>query len=183
MPCGHGPGLLSELVLLLFSCQVVFASLWPHGLQPARPPYPSPSPRACPSSFPLSEWCHPTISSSDVLFCPTQSFPASGSFPMSGFFAARGQSIGALASASVLPMTIQDWFLLGRTGLISLLSKGLKSILQHHNLKVSIIWHSAFFMVQLSCSYMTTGKAIVLAIWTSVSKVMSLFFNMLYRFV
>ena len=177
MPCGHGPGLLSELVLLLFSCQVVFASLWPHGLQPARPPYPSPSPRACPSSFPLSEWCHPTISSSDVLFCPTQSFPASGSFPMSGFFAARGQSIGALASASVLPMTIQDWFPLGLTGLISLLSKGLPGVFSSTNKKASILWCSAFFMVQLSHSYMTTGKTIALTRQTFVRNAMSLFFN------
>ena len=159
MPCGHGPGLLSELVLLLFSCQVVFAFLWPHGLQPARPPYPSPSPRACPSSCSLSRCCHPTISSSVALFsfCPTQSFPASGSFPMSGFFAACGQSIGASALVSVLPMNIQDWFPLGLISLI-LLSKGLPRVFSNINSKASILWCLDFFMVQLSHLHMTTGK-------------------------
>ena len=85
-----------------------------------------------------------------------QSFPASGSFPMSQFFPSGGQSIGV--SASALPMNIQDWFLLGLTGLISLLSKWLKSLLQHHRSKASILLCSAFFMVQLSHPYMTTGK-------------------------
>ena len=99
-------------------------------------------------SFPLSQWCHPTISSSVIPFSSClQSFPASGSFPTSQFLASGGQSIGALASASVLPMNIQDWFPLGLTGLISLQSKELKSLLQHHSSKASILWHSAFFMV------------------------------------
>ena len=86
--------------LLLFSCPIVFESLWPHGLQHARPPCPSPSPRVCPSSCPLNWWYHPTISSSAALFsfC-LQSFPASGSFPMSWLFTSGGQSIGASASA------------------------------------------------------------------------------------
>ena len=107
-----------------FSHSVVSDSLWPHGLQHARPPYPSPTPGVYSNPCPLSRWCHPTISSSVIPFssCP-QSFPASGSFQMSQFFSSCGQSIGFSASASVLPMTIQDRFPLGWTGWISLLSE------------------------------------------------------------
>ena len=104
-----------------FSRSVVSDSLWPYGLQHARLPCPSSSPRACSNSCPLSWWCHPTISSSVVPFSSClQSFPASGSFPMSHFLASGGQSIRASASASVLLMSIQGWFPLGLTGLISL---------------------------------------------------------------
>ena len=96
----------------------------PHGLQHARLPCPSPTPRACSNSCPSSWWCYSTILTSVVPFASClQSFPASGSFPMSQFFASSGQSIGTSASASVLPMKIQDWFPLGLTGLISLQSK------------------------------------------------------------
>ena len=145
-------------------CSVAQACLtmWPHGLQDARLPYPSPSPRACSNSLPLSQWCHPTISSSVIAFssCP-QSFPASGSFQMSQLFASGDQSIGALASASVLPMNIQDWFSLGLTGFYLLVvQRTLKSLLQHHSSKASILRRS-FFIVQLSHPYMTTGKTIV----------------------
>ena len=100
-------------------------SLWPHGLQHARTPCPSPIPRVYSNSCPLSQWCHPTISSSSVIPFSSclQSFPASGSYPMSQFFASGGQSIAVSASLSVLPMNIQDWFPLGWTGWISLLSK------------------------------------------------------------
>ena len=107
-----------------FSSSVMSDSLWPHGLQQARPPCPSPTPRVYPNSCPLGQWCHPTISSSFVSFssCP-QSFPTSGSFQMSQFFASGGQSIGISASTSVLAMNIQDWFLLEWTGLISVQSK------------------------------------------------------------
>ena len=107
-----------------FSCSVVSGSLRPHGLQHARLPCPSPIPRAYSNLCPQSLWCYPTISSSVILFssCP-QSFPASGSFQMSQFFALGGQSIGV--STTVLPMNIQDWFPLGLTDFISLLSKGL----------------------------------------------------------
>ena len=105
----------------------------------------------------------------------TQSFPALGSFQMSQLFASGGQIIGVSASPSVLPMNTQDSFPLGWTGWISLLSKGLKSRLQHHSSKASILWHSAFFIVQLSHSYMTTGKTITLTGWTFVDKVMSAF--------
>ena len=109
-----------------FSCSVVSDSLWPHELQHARPPCPSPTPRVYPNPYPLSCWCHPTISSSVVPFSSClQSFPASGSFLMSQSFASGGQSIGVSASASVLPMHTQDWFPLGLTGFISLQSKGL----------------------------------------------------------
>ena len=104
-------------------------SLWPHGLPHARLPCPSPTPRACSNSCPLSWWCHPTISSSVVPFSShIQSFPALGSFPMSQFFASGGQSIGASASASVLPMNTQDWSPLGWTGWIFLRSKGLSRV-------------------------------------------------------
>ena len=114
------------LLLLFFSLLVLSNSLWPHGLWHARLPRTSPSPGACSNSC-LSQWCHPTISSSVIPFSSClQSFPASGSFPMSQFFVSGGQSIGA--SASVLPMSIQDWFPLGLTGLISLQSKELSRV-------------------------------------------------------
>ena len=135
-----------------------------HELQHARPPCPLPTPGVYSNSCPLSQWWHPTISSSVVPFSSRlQSFPASGSFQMSQFSTSVGQSIGVSASASVLPMNIQDWFPLGWTGWISLLSKGtLKSRLQHHSSKASILQCSAFFTVQLSHPYMTTGKTIAL---------------------
>ena len=102
------------------------SSLRPHGLQHTRPPCPSPIPGVYSNSSPLSRWCHPTISSSVVPFSShLQSFPESGSFPMSQFFTSGGQSIGVSASASILPVNVQDWFPLGWTGLISLWSKGL----------------------------------------------------------
>ena len=108
-----------------FSC-----SLWPHGLQHARPPCPSPTPGVYSNSHPLSRWCHPIISSSVIPFSfHPQSFWASGSFPMSQFFTSGGQSIRVSASASVLPINIQDWLPLGWTGWItSLLSKGLSRV-------------------------------------------------------
>ena len=117
------------LCSLQFSCSVVSDSLWPHGLQHTRPPCPSPTPRVYSNSCPLSRWCHPTTSSSVVPFSSCfQSFPASGSFKMSQLFASGGQSTGALASVSVLPMNTQGLFPLRLTGLISLLSKGLSRV-------------------------------------------------------
>ena len=159
-------------------------SLQPHGQQDARLRSPSPSPGACSNSCPLSQWCYPTVSSSVAHFssCP-QSFPALGSFPMSQLFTWGGQSIESWASTSVPPMNIKSWFPLGLTGLISLLSKGLSSLLQHHSLKASILWHSAFLNVQLSHPCVTTGKTIALTILTFVDKMMSLLFHMLSRFV
>ena len=109
--------------------QVVSNSLWPHGLQHARLPCPSPTPEAWSNSCPSSWWCHPTVSSSGVPFTShLQSFPATGSIPMNQFFASGGQSIGVSASASVLPVNIQDWFPLGWTDLISSQSKGLSRV-------------------------------------------------------
>ena len=124
------PGLhdFDHVLWLLFNRSVMSDYLGPHGLQHIRLPYPSPFPRACSNSCPLSWWCHPTISSSDVPFSSClQSFPASGSFPMSQLFTLGGQSTAESASASVLSMTIQGWFPLGLTCLI-LQSKGLSSL-------------------------------------------------------
>ena len=120
---------LCSLHLLVFSHSIVFDSLWPHEPQHARLPYPSLSPGVCPDSCPLSQWCHPTISSSLAPFssCP-QSFLAPGFFPMSRLFTSGGQSIGASTSASVLSITIQGWFPFRLTGLISLLPKGLSRV-------------------------------------------------------
>ena len=115
--------------VIQFNHSVVSNSLQLHGLWHTRLPCPSPSPGACSNSCPSSWWCHPTISSSVVPFSYClQSFPASGSFPRSQFFSSGGQSIGVLASESILPMNIQDWFPLGLTGLISLESKGLSRV-------------------------------------------------------
>ena len=147
-----------------FSHSVASNSLRPHEPQHARPPCPTPTPRACPNLCPLSWWCHPTISSSVVPFSSClQSFPASGSFPMSQFFTSGGQSIGT--SVSVLPMNIQDWFPLGWTGWISLQSKGLSRVFSNTTVQkhqfFSFHFHQ-FFIVQLSHPYMTTGKTIAL---------------------
>ena len=138
-----------------FGHSVMSHSLQPYRLQHARLPCPWPTPRACSNSSPLSQWCHPAISSSVVPFSSClQSFPASDLFKMSQFFASGGQSIGASVSASVLPMNIQDWFPLGLTTV----QGTLKSLLQHHSSKSSILQRSAFFTAQLSHPYMTTGK-------------------------
>ena len=123
----------------------------------------------------IESWYHPTISSSVTLFSSLQPFLASGSFPISQLFSSGGQSIGASASASVLLLNIQGWFPLGLTHLISLLSKTLKSLLQHTISKASILWHSAFFMVQLSHPNMINGKTIA---FNFLSKVMFLLLNM-----
>ena len=129
-----------------FSHSVVSDSLRPHGLQHARLPCASPTPGACSNSCPSSQWCHPTISSSVVTFFSClQSFPASGSFPVSQFFASGGQSIGVSASASVLPMNIEDWFPLGLTDWISLQSKGLSRIFSN-----TTVQKHQFFSTQLS---------------------------------
>ena len=141
--------------LLLFSCSVMSDSLRPHGLQHARLPYPLLSPRVCSDSCPSSQWCHPTISSFVTSYssCP-QSFPASGSFPMSQFFASGGQRIAASALASVFPMSIRGRFPLGLTGLISLLSKGLSRVFSS-----TTIGKHPFFSTQPSLyPNTTTGK-------------------------
>jgi len=151
-------------------------SLQPHSQQYTRLPSPSPTPGAGSNSCPSSWWCHPTISSSVIPFSSClQSFPASGSFPMSQFFSSSGQSIGVSASASVLPIEYSG-LISFRIDWLDLLSVPgtLKSLLQHRSSKASILQCSAFFMVQLPHPYMTTGKTIALTGWTFVSKVMSL---------
>ena len=121
--------LLARLYYVHFSCSVMSDSLWPHRLQHTRLPCLSPTPKTYPNSCPSSSWSHPTTSSSVIPFSSClQSFPASESFLRSQFFASGGQSIGVSASASVLPMNIQDWFPLEWTGLISLQSKGLSRV-------------------------------------------------------
>ena len=148
----------------------------------AKPPCPSPTPGVYSNSCPLSRWCHPAISSSVVPFSScSQSLPASGSFPMSQLFVWGGWSIGVSASASVLPMNTQDWSPLGWTDWR--VQGTLKSLLQHHSSKASVLQHSVFLTVHLSHPYMTTGKTITLTRWTFVGKVMSVFFNMLSRLV
>ena len=127
-----------------FTHSVVSDFLQPHGLQYARLPCPSPTPKVCSDSCPLSRWCHPTISSSVIPFSSClQSFPASGSFLVSQFFATGGQSFGVSASTSVLPMNIQDWFPLGLTDLLAFQGT-LRSLLQHYSSKGSVLWCSAF---------------------------------------
>ena len=129
-----------------FSHSVMSDSLWPHELQHAKPPCPSPTPRVYPDSCPLSRWCHPTISSSVVsLFSCLQSFQTSGSFQMSQLFISGGQSIGVSASVSVPPMNTQDWSPLGWTGCISLQSKGLSRVFSN-----TTVQKHQFFSAQLS---------------------------------
>ena len=147
-----------------FSLSVVSDFWWPHGLQHTRPPCPSPTPGVYSNSCPSSWWCHSTISSSVIPFSSClQSFPASGSFPMSQFLASGSQSIGVSASASVLPVNIQDWISSRMDWLDLLAVQGtFKSLLQHHSSEASILLCSAFFIVQLSHPYMNTGKNIAL---------------------
>ena len=173
---------LFPLLLLLCSCSVVSNSLRPHGLQHARPPCPSPSPGVCPSSCSLHWWCCPATSSSKALysFCP-QSFPASGTFPMSRLFTSDDQNTGASASASVLPVNIQGWSPLRLTGLISLLSTGLSGVFSSTTVqKHQFFGFLLFLMVQLSQPHMTTRKTIASTMWTFVGRVMSLLFNTVY---
>ena len=129
-----------------FSHSVMSDSLWPHGLEHARLPCPSLSPRVCSNSCPLSQWCHPIILSSLIPFSSClQCFPVSQSFPMSRIFPSDGQSIEASASELVLPLNIQGWFPLGLTGLISLLSKGLSRVFAN-----TTVQKHQFFRFQLS---------------------------------
>ena len=126
--------------LFLSACSLVSDSWQPHGLQHARPPCPSPTPRVYPNSWPLSRWFHPTIASSVVPFSSRpQSFPTSGSFPISQLFTSGGQSIGVSALALVFPMNTQDWSPLGWTGCISLQSKGLSPTPQLKSINSSVL--------------------------------------------
>ena len=156
---------LKMLFLLdqIFSLNWIFSSvqssnsvmsdyLWPHGLQHTRLPCPSPTLRACSNSCPLSQWCNLTISSSVVPFSShLQSFPASGSFSTSQFFTSGGQSIRVSASASILPVNIQDWFLLGLTSFISFQSKGLSRVFSN-----TTVQKHKFFSTQRSSSHIHT---------------------------
>ena len=175
---------MTKSYVVQFSCSVLSNSLWPHGLQHIRLPFLSPTPGACSNSCPSSWWSHPTISFSVVPFSSHhQSFPASGSFRMSQFFASGGQSSGASFSFSISPSSEYSGLISFRMNWLDLLAvQGtLKSLLQHHGSQASILRCSAFFIVQLSHPYMTTGKTIALTRWTFVSKVMSLLFNTLSR--
>ena len=171
-----------ETCSVQFSRSVMSGSLWPHGLQHTRPPCPLPPSRVYPNSCPLSLWCHPTISSSIVPFssCP-QAFPGSGSFQMSQLFASCGQSF----SFNISPSNEHPGLISFRMDWLDLLvvQGTLKSLLQHHSSKASILLHSPFFIVQLSHPYMTTGKTIALTRRSFVGKVMSMLFNMLSRLV
>ena len=166
----------------MFSCSVMSNSLWTHGLQHARLHCPSPSPGAISSSYPWSWWCHPTISSSVVPFSSCfQSFPASGTFPMSHRFTSDDQNTGSSALASVLPVNIQSWFPLGLIGLISLLSKGHSRIFSSTTAQ-----KHQFFSAQPSLrskSHIYTWKNHGFDYTDVYGKVMSLLFNMLSRFV
>ena len=157
-------------------------SLLPHGLQHTRLPWPSPTPGSYSNSCPLSQWCHPTISSFVIPFSfRLQTLPASGSFQISQFFASGGQSIGVSASASVLPMNIQDWFPLGLTDWISLQSKGLPRVFS----KTTVQKHQFFKLVPkckfLSCQFFTNALFLCLkgikALWSL------LWFSYFYEFL
>ena len=163
-----------------FSRSVVSNSWQPDELQCSRPPCPSPTPGVHSNSLPSSQWCHPAISSSVIPFssCP-QSLPAS----VSQMFAWGGQSTGVSASASFPPKNTQDQSPSEWIGWISLQSKGLSGVLQHHSLKASILWWSDFFIVQLSYPYVTIGKNIALTRLIFVGNVMFLILNTLSRFV
>ena len=169
---------LFESYLLLFSHSVVFDSLLSHGLRHARLPGPSPSPGACSNSCPLSQWCHQTISSSVVPFSCLQSFPASAaSFLMAALHIRWAKHWNF--SFSISPSHEYSGlisFMINRFDLLAFQGT-LKSLLQHHSSKASILRRSAFFTVQLSHPYMTTGKAIALTRRTFVGKVMSVLFN------
>ena len=164
-----------------FSCSAVSDSLWPHGLQHARLPCPSPTPRACPNSCASSGWCHPTISSSShPLLLPPSIFSSLRVFSSESVLHIRWPEYWSF-SFSISPSNEYSGLISFRTDWLDLFAvQGtLKSLLQHYSSKASILWHSAFFIVQLSQPYMTTGKTIALTRWTFVDKVMSLLFNML----
>ena len=162
----------------------MFNALRPHELEHARLLCPSLSPWVSPNSCPLNQWCHPTIPSSVIPFpsCP-QSFSGSGSFKMNQF--AWGGYKYWIFSFSISPSNEYSGLISFRIDWFNLLEVqgSLKTLLQHHSSKISILWHSAFFAVQLAHSYMTTGKTIALIIWTFVGKVISLLFNMLSSLV
>ena len=158
--------------------------LWPHGLQHARLPCLSPSPRACSNSCPLSQWCHPTISSCHPLFLLPLISPSIRVFSNESALLIRWPEYWNF-SFSISPSNEHSGLISFKMDWLDLLAvQGtLKSLLQHHSTKASILWHSAFFIVQLLHPYMTTGKTIALTRQTSVNKIISLLFNTLSRFL
>ena len=171
--------------VIQFSHSVVSDSLWPHGLQHTRLPCPSPTPGACSNSCPSSQWCHPTISSSVVPFFLMPSiFPSIRVFSSESVLCIRWPKCWSF-SFSMSPSNEYSGLISFRMDWLDLLAvQGtLKSLLQHHSSKASILWCSAFFTVQLSHPYVTTEKTIALTRQTSVGKVMSLLLNMLSRLV
>ena len=166
-----------------FSHSVVSDSLWSHGLKHARLPCPSPTPGACSNLCPSSWWCHPTISSSITPFSSClQSYPASGSFFNESVLCIWWPKYWSF-SFNISPSNEYSGLISFRIDWLDLLAvQGtLRSLLQYHSSKAPVLWHSAFFIVQLSHPYMTTGKTITLIRWTFVGKVMPLLFNMLSR--
>ena len=170
------------LLLLLFHCSVMSNSLGLHGLQYARLPCPSPSPRACSNSCPSSQWCHPISSAIHFSFC-LQSFPTSGSFPISWLFTSGGQNFGASASASVHLRNIQYLFPLGLTGLFCLQSKGHSRVFFNYTAPKHQLFGIQPSLWSNFHIHFTIGKTIALTIQTFVDKVTSLYFNMLSRFI
>ena len=185
------PAFSSSPQFLLFSILLIVVQSPHHvwffatpGLQHTKPPCPSPSPGVCPSSCPLYQWCHPAISFYDAFFFCAQPFPASGTFPMSQMFVSADQNTGASASSSVMMMNIQGWSPLRLTSLISLLSKELSGVFS----STTVQRHRFFGAPHLHyCPVFTTAcdhwKTRALNIWTSVSRVLSLLFNTMSRFV
>ena len=157
-------------------------SLHPHGLQHARLPCPSPTPRGCTNSCPLSQWCHPTISSCRTLLLPPSIFPSIRVFPNESVLRIRWPKYWSF-SFSISPFNEDSGLISFRIDWFDLLTVqgNLKSLLLLLSSKASILWRSAFFMFQLSHPYVTTGKTIALTIWTFTGKIMSLLFNMLSR--
>ena len=165
-PCPMVPSSVSQ-----FSHSVMSNSLRPHGLQHARPTCPSPTPKVYWNSCPLSRWYHPTISPSIIPFSCLESFPESGPFQISQFFASGGQSIGVSASGSIISNEYSGLISFRMDWLDLLSVQGtFKSLLQHHTSKVSVLRCSAFFIVQLSHPYTTTGKIIALTRWALLAK-------------
>ena len=169
-------------IMCKFSHSVVSNFLWPHGLQYARLPCPSPTPGACSGSCPLNQWCHPIISFSVILLLLPSIFP---SIRVSSIELALRIRWPKYSNFSISPSKEYSGLIFFRIAWFDLLAvQGtLKSLLQHHSSEVSILWHSLFFMVQLSHPYITAGKTIPLIVWIFVGKVMFLLFNTLFRLV
>ena len=172
-------------VSVQLSCSVMFEFLQPHGLKPSRLSCPSPTPGACTSSCPSSQWCHTTISYFVIPFSSfLQSFPAPGSFLMSQLFTSSGQSIGTSVWASVLPVNIQNWFLLGLTFFYLLAVQGtLKSSPTPQFKSITTSSELSFLYGPTLTSIHATGKTIALTRQTFVGKLVSLLFNMMSRIV